>query len=494
MALRRKAGETKPLLNFRPVLFLLGILLAVLSVFMLVPAIADYAENNPDWQGFCRAAALTFFTGTTLMLMTRTDRPVMNIRQAFVMTVLAWLLLPAMAALPFTFADLDMDYTNAYFEAMSGLTTTGATVMTNLQQMPPGILLWRSILQGLGGIGILVMAVALLPILRVGGMQLFRMEFSERLEKGLPRAAEVGFGITMIYGALILTCAILYWLGGMSAFDAANHAMTTLSNGGFSTRDESFGAYDSWIIDVTAVVFMTAGALPFVLYLRAVNQDIRALLTDSQVHWFLMFLGGAIFILTAYLVLKHEMGSLAILRETIFSAGSIMTGTGFVITDYQLWGTFPQILFFILMFVGGCAGSASCGLKIFRFQVLFQAVRIQLNKLVKPHGVFIPQYNRRALPETVMEAVVVYFFVFMVIYAIITAVLAMLGLDFLTAASAAVSMLSCVGPGLGDIIGPSGNYAPLSAPVKWVLAMAMLLGRLELMTVLAVLTPAFWKS
>lgn len=482
------------MLDFRPIFFVLGIFLSTLAVAMMLPAMVDAAVDNPDWEVFAMSAGFTLFVGVTLILTTRTNATLLNVRQAFIMTTLAWVVLSGFGALPLAFADLKLSYTDAYFEAMSALSTTGSTVLVGLDFAPPGILLWRSILQWLGGIGVVVMAVSVLPILQVGGMQIFRMEFAERLEKALPRAAQIGAWISIIYLALTMTCAALYNWAGMSGFDAINHAMTTVATGGHSTHDASIGVFDDPWIEIIATIFMILGSLPFLLYFQAVRNDWRPLLTDTQVRAFFIILGAATALVAYNVMTQHEQSIWLALRHSVFNVTSIMTGTGYATTDYSAWGAFANPIFFVVMFIGGCAGSTTCGIKIFRVQVLFETTMVQLKRLLRPHGVFIAYYNRKPIPETVSESVMAFFFLFGVIFALLATVLGVMGLDFITATSSAATALANVGPGLGPVVGPSGNFATLPDGAKWIMSLGMLLGRLEIFTVLVLFTPTFWKT
>jgi trk system potassium uptake protein TrkH len=449
------------LIDYRAILFICGLLMSTLAVAMLLPAITDAAVGNPDWQVFTASAAVTLFLGVSLILTNRSRGGALTLRQAFVLTTLAWVVIPAFAALPFVFSELELTYTNAFFEAMSGLTTTGSTVIVGLDYAPPGILLWRALLQWLGGIGIIVMAVAVLPMLQVGGMQLFRMA---------------------------------YWLAGMTGFEAVAHAMTTIATGGFSTSDASIGYFGNPTIDGIAIVFMVVGSMPFVLYLRAVRGDLSALLRDSQVRWFLAIVAVAITALATYHGWRNAVPPVEAIRYTAFNAISIMTGTGYATTDFGLWGQFAIPAFFFLMFVGGCAGSTTCGIKIFRFQVLYATAQTQALRLIHPHGVFISYYNGKPIPDAVAESVMSFFFLFVLCFGALALGLGLLGLDFLTAVSGAATAIANVGPGLGETIGPAGTFAPLPDAAKWLLSAGMLLGRLELFTVLVLFAPSFWRS
>ncbi len=482
------------MIDFRPIFLILGILLTTLAVMMIAPAIADIITGNPDWQVFAVAAGVTLFIGVSLALTSRAGGASLSVRQAFILTTMSWIALTAFAALPFAFSQLDLSITDAFFEAMSGITTTGSTVIVNLDAAPPGLLLWRSLLQWLGGIGIIVMALAVMPLLRVGGMQLFRMESSDQSEKALPRAAQVAAAIGVIYVALTFIWAVLLWVAGMSGFDAVAHAMTTIATGGFSTYDGSVGHFNNWIVDVIITVGMIIGSLPFLLYLMAFQGKPGNLMRDTQVQWFLTVVAVIVVIVAGWLWLGNGEDPLLALRYSSFNVISIMTGTGYATVGFDNWGNFAIPVFFFIMFIGGCAGSTTCGIKIFRFQVLYAAAKTQFQNLAQPHGVFIPYYNHRPIPEEVIGSVLSFFFVFFFTYTLLAIALAFLGLDFITSVSAAASAISNVGPGLGPVVGPDGNYASLPAAAKWILSIGMLLGRLELFTVMVLFTRAFWRA
>jgi trk system potassium uptake protein TrkH len=482
-------------MDLRPILVVIGILLIILALFMVPPMVADVAARHRDWQVFLVAAAVTLFTGVSLVLMNRAPEfGHLTGRQAFLLTTAVWIVVAVFAALPLAFSELNLSAADAVFEAMSGITTTGSTVIIGLDAAPPGILLWRAILQWLGGMGFIVMGVAILPMLRVGGMQLVRAESSDLSEKILPRAAQVASAIGLIYLGLTMTCATLYYFAGMTPFEAAAHAMTTLATGGYSTRDASFAGFDSAAIDAVAVVFMCLGALPFVLYIQATNGQLRPLLTDAQVHWFFGIVAAFVVTIAAWLVIVEGAPPLHALRHATFNIVSLITTTGYASTDYGLWGAFPVAALFFLMAVGGCTGSTAGGIKIFRFTVLHAIARNQFARLIRPHGVFVPLFNRRPLPETAAISVMAFVFMFGLSFAIVAVALSALGLDYLTAMSSAVTALANVGPGLGDIVGPAGNFSTLPDSAKWIMAFAMLLGRLELFTVLILLTPGFWRN
>jgi trk system potassium uptake protein TrkH len=386
-----------------------------------------------------------------------------------------------------------MDYADSFFESVSGLTTTGSTVISLLDTRPAGILLWRAILHWLGGIGIIAMAIAVLPMLRVGGMQLFRLESSDRSEKVMPRATQFASAILKVYLSLSVICTVAYWIAGMSFFDAICHMMATLSTGGFSTSDQSVAKFDSPLIDMLVSFFMLLGALTFPLYITALQGRASVLWKNEQTRGFLAFIAVLVISLTLWQWLVNAMPPFTALRYVIFSVISIITTTGFADTDYSLWGGFPVAVFFFLTFVGGCTGSTTGGIKIFRFQVLYAVAKSQLRRLLQPHGVFVPMYQKREINETVALSVLTFIFIYMLSFALLSVALGLFDLDFVTATSSAATAIGNVGPGLGDIVGPAGNFATIPDGAKLLLAFGMLLGRLEFMALLVVLTPWFWR-
>ncbi|MFC4175459.1 TrkH family potassium uptake protein [Microvirga sp. GCM10011540] len=482
--------------KLRPVLYLIGGMLVALSTAMLPPMIADLIARNPDWLAFFVSSGLTFACGAGLLYGARCQLSGgLTLRQSFVLTPLAWSTIALFGAMPLYFSDyaqLKDSFTNAFFESMSGLTTTGSTVIVGLDAAPPGILLWRALLQWMGGIGIVATAIAILPALGVGGMQLFRTESSDRSEKVMPRVREIATAIGLVYVGLTVTCGFLYWLAGMTPFEALVHGLTTLSTGGYSTSDSSMGKFGpaaQWI----CTVFMLCGGIPFVLYVRMLQGE-RDSLRDSQVRSLLALLGIVIFGLAIWLIANGRYGIEEAFRQAAFNVVSVVTTTGFATTDYSLWGNVAVGIFFGLTFVGGCTGSTAGGIKIFRFEVMATLLRSHVRHLIYPRGVFQRVYAGRVLPDDVVASVVVFFAFFFICYSAVTIMLMALDLDFLTSASAAVTALANVGPGLGPIIGPAGNFATVPDSAKWILSFAMLLGRLELFTVLILFFPHFWRG
>lgn len=480
--------------DYRPTLFVIGILLTTLAIAMLLPAVADAVSLHSDWQVFLISSIVTLFVGVILILSNRVDKFEFELHQAFLLTTLSWVVITAFAALPFMFSELQLSYSDSFFEAMSGITTTGSTIIGNLEAIPPGILLWRAVLQWLGGVGIIVMAVAILPLLQVGGMQLFRMESSDSSEKILPSAAQIASAISIVYFVFTILCAFCYWFAGMKGFDAIAHSMTTIATGGFSTKDASIGAFDNVYIDVTAITFMIIGSLPFVLYLKMMRVSLFEIFKDSQVRWFFYVVLSAVIFVWIWQSIQGDTSIWQALRFSAFNVVSIVTGTGYATAEYDTWGGYPLVLFFLLMFIGGCAGSTTCGIKIFRFQVLYATANAQIRRLLQPRSVVIAYYEGKPIPENVPSSVLSFFFVFMLSFALLSLALSFVGLDFITAISGAATAMANVGPGLGEVIGPGGNFETLPDVAKWLLSAGMLLGRLELFTVLILFVPAFWRK
>jgi trk system potassium uptake protein TrkH len=478
--------------NLRPVLLVIGTLLATLGCAEMLPAIYDLSLGNSDWKVFAASSLMTIFIGITISLTTRGDNTNISIRQAFIMTAGSWVALTGFGAIPFTISSLHLSYSDAFFETMSAITTTGATVISGLDKAPPGILLWRGELQWLGGLGVIVMAIAGLPILKVGGMQLFKVEAFDTAGKILPRATQISGALTGVYVALTSICAISYAFAGMSNFDAVVHAMTTVATGGMSNHDASLGHFDSLYIELICILFMILGSLPFLLYVRLLQGHPLALIRDAQVRGFFKIAAMATFLAwLAQATGGYEPGFLE-LRDAGFAVVSLMTGTGYTTVDYSKWSVFAVSLFFIVTFIGGCSGSTSCGIKVFRFQIISISLRNSSRQLLHPHAVFPQTYNGHTLPDSAVSSVMIFLFLFVVSFFAISGILELMGLDLITAMSATATSMANVGPGLGDLVGPAGNFASLSSPVKWVLSYAMLLGRLEVFTILVFLLPSFW--
>jgi trk system potassium uptake protein TrkH len=480
--------------DLRPILHINGLLLIGLAILMLIPAAADLALDDPDWFVFSASAATTGFFGMALVLSNRRPNLALDVKQAFILTTLAWILLSGFGALPFKFAKVSLTYAGSFFEAASGLTTTGSTVLVGLDQMPTGILLWRALLQFFGGVGIIVMAIAILPFLRVGGMQLLRTESSDRMDKVLPRARQISITTATIYVVLNVICAFGYWIGGMTPFEAIVHAMATLSTGGFSTSDGSISHWPSMMVVWNGTLFMFLGSLPFTLYMKSLRGKWRELVFDDQVmllFWILLLSAIAV---TAWLVATGQFGLSNGFSHALFNVVSVVSTTGFMSVDYALWGGFPVVMFALLLSVGGCTGSTTGGIKMLRFAILWQVARTYVRTLITPHGVFQQRFNGQPVPSDVAISVVAFVGLYLGVLFASTVALAALGLDPMTSFSASAACLGNVGPGLGSIVGPAGNFSTLPQPAIWILSANMLIGRLEMFTVLVLFTRHFWRS
>ena len=477
----------------KTVFFIIGILLIILGVFMLAPYAIQliYDENSSS---FFSSSIITIIIGILIVLTSLTKEKQLNLRQAFLFSSLAWISIAFFGSIPFVLSNLELSFSEAFFESMSGITTTGSTVILDLDSSPKSILLWRAIMQWLGGIGIIVMATTVLPLLKVGGMQLFQLDTSGT-EKILPKTVEISVLIISIYTSLTIVCSLAYWLQGMSAFDSIAHSFTTLATGGFSTHNESIGFFNNPGIEITATIFIILGSIPFIAYLKFIKGNKKILLQDVQIRGFLYLLSMSIFIMFLYLFFNNsELSFLDNLRISSFNVLSILSGTGYVTDDFGLWGKFPLIFFLFLMFVGGCAGSTTCGIKIFRLQILFLFLKTQIKKLIYPNSIYLVNYNNQKIADGFVNSVILFIFSYLLIFFLVAIMLSITGLDFLSAISGAATAISNVGPGLGEMIGPNGNFSEVSEISKWILSFAMLLGRLEIFAVLVLFLPSFWRT
>ena len=477
--------------NYKTVFFTLGILQIILGIFMLIPIIAQFFYNEID-SSFLSASIVTIIFGTLFFLSNLDHDKKLNLQQAFLVTALSWLSIAIFSSLPFIFSNTNFSITNAFFESMSGITTTGSTIISNLESMPKGILLWRAILQWLGGIGIIVMAITLMPIMNVGGMQLFKISNNDSSEKILPKSKEIALRLIFIYLILTLFCAISYKILGMNIFDSLTHAMTTIATGGFSNYNDSIGFFNSISIEISAMVFIILGSLPFIVYIKFLNGNKKIFLNDIQIRTFIKIILISIVLLAIYLALSQSNSFN--LRSIFFNVISILTGTGYVNAQFDNWGGFPIVLFLLLMFIGGCAGSTTCGIKIFRIQILYSFISNQLKKIIYPKGVFILKYDQNPVDNKFISSVISFIYLYFMIFFAITALLSLTGLDFITSISGAATSISNVGPGLGSIIGPNGNFSSLPDISKWILTLGMILGRLELFAILVLFLPSFWRN
>ena len=479
--------------NYKTVFFTLGILQIILGASMIVPIIIQFAYNQLD-SSFIGASIITIIFGTLFFLSNLDHQKKLNLQQAFLLTALSWLSIAIFGSLPFIFSNLQLSLTDAFFESMSGITTTGSTIIVDLNNSPKSILFWRAILQWLGGIGIIVMAITLMPLMNVGGMQLFKISSNDKAEKILPKSKEISLRLILVYSFLTFVCAVFYNFFGMNFFDSLSHAMTTIATGGFSNYNESIGYFNSSTIEITSIIFIILGSIPFIAYIKFLNGDRKILISDTQIRSFLKIIFISIILLFFYLTLQNKGFSEISLRSISFNVISILTGTGYVTEEFDNWGSFPLIFFIILMFIGGCAGSTACGIKIFRIQILYLFLINQLKKIIYPRGIFIIKYDNNNVDDKFMASIISFIYLYILIFFLIAALLSLSGLDFVTAVSGAATSISNVGPGLGDIIGPNGNFSQLPVISKWILSVGMILGRLELFAILVLFLPSFWQK
>ena len=478
----------------KTVFFIIGILLIILGFFMLVPYGVQIFYKE-DSHSFLSSSFITILIGTLFVLANLQDKYELNLKQTFLFSTFTWIAVALFGSIPFILSDLNFSLSDSFFESMSGITTTGSTVITNLDDSPKSILMWRAIMQWLGGVGIIVMAITVLPLLKVGGMQLFKIESSDKPEKILPRATQVAFIIISTYLILTLFCAFFYKILGMGLFDSIAHAMTTIATGGFSTHNESIGFFKNSSIEIVAIIFIILGSIPFISYLKFIKGNKKIFFQDIPIKGLVYLFIFSTFIMFLYLLFNNSNNLLIEkIRIASFNVVSILSGTGYVTNDFSLWGKFPLIFFLFLMFIGGCAGSTACGIKIFRFQLLFLFINNQIKKIIYPNSIFILKYDNQKITDSYMHSIIIFIFSYLFIFILTAILLSITGLDFLSSISGAATSISNVGPGLGEVIGPNGNFKSVPEVSKWILSFGMLLGRLELFAVLILFVPSFWRD
>ena len=479
--------------NYKTVFFTLGILQIILGIFMIIPIITQVIYGEFD-SSFVIALIITFIFGILFLISNLDHDKKINLQQAFLLTSLSWISVAIFGSLPFFFSKLDLSFTDSFFESMSGITTTGSTIITNLELAPKSILIWRALLQWLGGIGIIIMAITLMPIMNVGGMLLFKVLNNDSTSEVLPSSKEISIKLIFIYLSLTLLCGASYKFFGMNVFDSLTHSMTTIATGGFSNYNDSIGFFNSAKIETIAIIFIILGSIPFISYIKFIAGNKKIFLTDSQINTFIKLIVISIVILYLFLIFKNGNFSFSYLRSITFNVVSILTGTGYVTKEFDQWGSFPLFYFLILMFIGGCAGSTACGIKIFRVQILYRFILNQIKKVVYPRGIFIIKYQNNNVNDKFLASIISFIYLYIIIFFILTALLSLTGLDFITSISGAATSISNVGPGLGSIIGPNGNFSQLPENSKWILSLGMILGRLELFAILTLFLPSFWKK
>ena len=480
--------------TIRAAVYVAASLAVWLSVLMLVPAAIDLYYGNPDWRVFLISAFATGGVSAAIAMATRGAPPRLSPRLVFLTVNLLWIAMSVAGAIPLFEASLKLDFTEAVFEAVSAVTTTGSTVITGLDSLPPGILLWRSILQWMGGLGVIALGLFLLPFLKIGGLSYFKVESSDIGDRPFERLSVFTFALLGIYTAMTVACAFAYAAAGMSVFDAINHAMTTLATGGFSTHDTSFGYFEGNAVLWVASTFMLIAGLPFSILLLLLLKRRWDAIADPQIRLYLAYAAAFTALFGAYAVTRGLFEPAGSLAQATFTSVSLLTTTGYASADYTLWGPFAVALAFVATFIGGCSGSTAGGIKAYRFLILFKLIHSGLKGLIYPSGIHPVTYGTRNVDADMARAVLLFFSAFLALLCLGTLLLAATGLDLTTALTGALTALTNVGPGLGAIIGPAGNFAEVSDPAKWVLIIGMLLGRLEILTVLILLLPEFWHD
>lgn len=482
--------------HFRSIFYLVGWLVLILAAAMIPSALIDFFTGSPDYKIYLFSQAIMVFLGVLFVFSNKSAAEIdFDKRDSFLLTAVTWLFGIGFSSIPFLLSSINVSYTDAFFETVSGLTTTGATVLKNLDAMPKGILFWRSMLQWLGGIGIIVMALTLLADMRVGGLELFQSESSDRSEKFLPRITQIAKVIFITYLSLTLLCFLALIALQLNWFDALCHSLSTVSTGGFSTHDQSIGFFQNKALEYVLMFFMFFGGVTQLLFGHLFTKNWKLFFKDDQIKAYAFLTLFFVLVVTLWnLMVQKDKNVFDTITQSLFNVVSATTTTGFCSGDYNTWGGLALMVFFFAPFIGGCTGSTAGGIKIFRFQVLWRVTSIYLQKLRRPHGVFLPKYNGKQISGSIFDSVAALVILFVFCFAGLSFCLSLFGLDFITTLSGAASMLTSLGPGLGDHIGPSKTYTDLVDPVKWILMFGMILGRLELVTILILFLPSFWKD
>jgi trk system potassium uptake protein TrkH len=479
--------------DMRPVGYLVGLMVMAMGLTMGLPLLVDIAEGRDHWPVFAESMIVTCLAGGLVALSCRNSvGRGLNIQQAFLLTTSVWVALPLFGAMPFMLGETQLGFVDAFFESMSGMTTTGTTVIAGLDELPKGLLLWRGILQWLGGLGIVIVALVFLPEMRVGGMQFFRSEGFDTLGKALPRTIDISKGVLNIYLGLTAVCTLTYLALGMEAFEATVHALTTVSTGGFSTTDASFGAFPG-APQYACVVFMVLASLPFVRMMQGVQGDLRPLIQDTQVRTYIRWLIYAFALLAAYDILALGNFEEARLRERLFNVVSIFSGTGYGDGDVTAYGNFPFAILIIVGAIGGCTGSTGCSIKIFRYQLMLRALGQQARRIFHPSSVLVLRHEGRRVEDEVLQSVMLLFTIYILSLGFFSVALELTGLTLMESITGAWTAIFNIGPAFGPSVGDTGSVQAFPEAAKALMIAAMLMGRLEILAVIVLLLPRFWR-
>lgn len=481
------------MMDLRPIIYIVGRILAVLAILMLAPALIDWRLDNGNAMAFVQAALITGAFGGLLSLATANAvGPSLDVRQAYVLTVLIWGGVPLFASLPLMIGAPGLVFTDAYFEAVSGITTTGSTVITGLDNLPAGMNLWRGMLNWLGGLGIAFVVMIFLPVMRVGGMQFFRTEGFDTFGKVLPRATDIARQLLYAYALLTLACILTYAGLGLSALDAVVNGMATIATGGFSPADASFTKYQG-LPEYAGAFFMLAGSLPYIRYVQLMNGSATPLWRDLQTRAYLRWYGSAVLVVATWRATTSDMGLEPTFRETAFNLASIMSGTGFFSGSFGAWGGLSMVVAFVLGVIGGCSGSSSGALSVFRVQVLASALASQVSRIASPSVVAQVRYGGRAVEEDVMTGLMTYATAYILTIGLMSALMTLAGVDLVSSIFGIWTSIGNIGYGYGPMLAPTGTFVAFPDPAKWIMILTMLMGRLSLLAFFVLALPRFWR-
>jgi trk system potassium uptake protein len=481
------------MVDFRPVAYVIGRILIVLAILMLAPAIIDWRAGLANGYDFLASAALTGVVGAALTLSTGNSLgQALDTRQAYLLTAGIWLLVPFFGALPFWIGAPGLSLSNAYFEAVSGITTTGATVIVGLDDLPAGMNLWRGMLNWLGGLGIAFIAMIFLPLMRVGGMQFFRTEGFDTFGKALPRATDIATQLLIVYCALTLLTIAVYSIIGMSTLDAVVNAFATVATGGFSPADISFSKYPG-AGEYFGALFMILAAMPYIRFVQLMNGSAKPLFWDPQIRSYLLWLCCAVLMVTGWRVLQVGGDVEPTFREALFNLTSIMTGTGFFSGSFVTWGGFAMLIAFVVGLVGGCSGSSSGALTVFRVQIALSYLAREVRRIGNPSAVDPVKYAGRTVSDDVLNAVIMFVSGYIVIIGLLSSAMTLAGVDSVSAVFAVWQAMGNIGYGFGPLIERTGTFVDFPPPAIAIMTLAMILGRLGLVALLLLLLPSFWR-
>ena len=482
------------MLDLRPVGYVVGLMLSVLGALMLLPMALDALMGDSNWPAFLESALMTGLAGGLMALACQNGlgRSI-QVRQAFLLTVGIWAFLPLFGALPFMLGAPGLGFTDAYFEGVSGITTTGSTMIAGLDALPAGMNLWRGMLNWLGGLGIAFIAMIFLPVMRVGGMQFFRTEGFDTLGKILPRASDIAVSLVFVYAGLTLACAMTYLALGVEPLDAVVNAMATIATGGFSPTDQSFSKYPG-APEYAGAVFMILGSLPYVRYVQMVTGGHRAFWSDPQVRAYLRWIAYAVLAVTCWRVATSDDGLEPAFRGTLFNIVSIFSGTGFFSGSFGGWGPFAMVVALIVGVIGGCSSSSSGALSVFRVQVMGQAILSRIRLLHAPHRIAPVKYDGRSVDEDAMNALVMYVYGYVLTIGVLSVAMTLTGVDMESALFGIWTSIGNIGYGYGPMLARNGTFMDFPEAAKWIMILAMLMGRLALLAIFVVLLPRFWRG